>query len=148
MDEELFQKLGITNYIIQTDMQGRPYFGGGMYMTPGDMLKFGQLYLNQGKWYGKQILSENWIERSLTNYLSLENTGDKNGYGFLWWHHTYTVNNKTIVTQEARGAGGQYIFLIPDLDVTVVITSGNFNNGKTQQPEQILKDYILPALML
>jgi CubicO group peptidase (beta-lactamase class C family) len=147
IDKYLFQKLGISNYIIQTDLRDKPYFGGGMYLTPKDMLKFGELYLNKGKWNDKQVLSKKWIKKSFTNYLNLENTADKNGYGYLWWHHTYIINGKEVKSIEARGAGGQYIFIIPKLKVVAVITSGNYRNRKSQQPEKILNNYILPLLM-
>ncbi|WP_027127304.1 serine hydrolase domain-containing protein [Gelidibacter mesophilus] len=146
MDKNLFQKLGISNYIIQTDMTGRPYFGGGMYLTPRDMMKFGELYLNKGKSNGKQILSENWVNNSFKNYRVLENTVDKNGYGYLWWHYKYNFKGTSIKSNEARGAGGQYIFVLPKLEMVVVITSGNYRNGKTQQPELILEKYILPYI--
>ncbi|WP_082106823.1 serine hydrolase domain-containing protein [Kordia zhangzhouensis] len=146
MDKYLFQKLEISNYIIQTDLKGKPYFGGGMYLTPRDMLKFGELYLNQGKWRCKRILSKKWVEDSFKNYRNLDNVPDKNGYGYLWWHHKYQVNGKRIESIEARGAGGQYIFVIPSLKIVVVITSGNYKNGKTQQPEKIFEEYILPFL--
>jgi len=147
IDKNLFQKLNITNYIIQTDNKGTPYFGGGMYLTPRDMLKFGQLYLNKGVWNNKRILSEKWINKSFNKYHVLENTNDKNEYGYLWWHKTYVVNNQSIKTIEARGAGGQYIFILPSLKAVAVITSGNFRNGKFQQPETILQEYILPSLL-
>lgn len=146
MDKNLFQKLEISNYIIQTDMAGRPYFGGGMYLTPRAMLKFGELYLNNGNWKGQQILSENWVKDSFKNYRVLENTVDKNGYGYLWWHNTYQVDGNSIKSIEARGAGGQYIFVLSELETVVVITSGNYRNGKTQQPELILEKYILPYI--
>lgn len=146
MDANLFQKLEISNYIIQSDMNGNPYFGGGMYLTPKDMLKFGELYLNEGKWNSTRILSKKWVNDSFTNYRVLENTKDKNGYGYLWWHHTYQVNGENVASIEARGAGGQYIFVIPSLKTVVVITSGNFRNGKTQQPEKIFENYILPHI--
>ena len=113
MDKYLFQELEITNYIIQTDLKGKPYFGGGMYLTPKDMLKFGELYLNNGKWKRKRVLSKKWVKDSFKNYRSLENVPEKNGYGYLWWHNTYQVNGKNIKSIEARGAGGQYIFVIP-----------------------------------
>ncbi|WP_159779168.1 serine hydrolase [Flavobacterium sp. 9AF] len=146
MDRNLFQKLHISNYIIQTDLKGKPYFGGGMYLTPRDMLSFGELYLNYGKWNSKRIISRKWVNDSFKNHHALENTIDKNGYGYLWWHNTYFSKGKKIKTIEARGAGGQYIFIIPSLKVVVVITSGNFRNGKTQQPEKIFEDYILPNI--
>ncbi len=147
IDQNLFLPLGISNYIIQTDMTGKPYFGGGMYLTPRDMLKFGQLYLNKGIWKNKRILSKKWVKKSFRNYLNLENAPEKNGYGYLWWHHSYAINGKEIKSIEARGAGGQYIFVIPKLKAVAVITSGNYRNNKGQQPEKILGKYILPAIM-
>ena len=148
MDEKLLHPLGISNYIIQTDHTGRtPYFGGGMYLTPRDMLKFGQLYLNQGTWNGKQIIPKGWVEQSFKKHTRLEDVKDKNEYGYQWWHRTYTVKGNEFKSIEARGAGGQYIFVIPELVTVVVVTSGNFRNGKLlQQPEKILESYILPAL--
>jgi hypothetical protein len=83
MDKTLFQKLNISNYIIQSDGHGIPYFGGGMYLTPRDMLKFGQLYLSEGKWKNERIVSKEWVKKSFKNYHILENTQDKNGYGYL-----------------------------------------------------------------
>jgi CubicO group peptidase (beta-lactamase class C family) len=146
MDKNLFQKLEISNYIIQTDLKGKPYFGGGMYLTPKDMLKFGELYLNKGSFESQRVLSKNWAKNSFKNYLNLENVPDKNGYGYLWWHNTYQVNGKNIKSNEARGNGGQYIFVIPSLKIVVVVTSGNYKNEKTQQPELIFEKYILPYL--
>ncbi len=148
MDQRLLAPLGITNYIIQTDNTGMtPYFGGGMYLTPRDMLKFGQLYLNKGQWNGVQVISESWVRESFQKHSRLEDAKDKNEYGYQWWHKTYTVNGSEIASIEARGAGGQYIFVLPGLDAVAVITSGNFRNGSLlQQPEEILETYILPAL--
>lgn len=148
IDQHLFQKLGISNYIIQTDINGRPYFAGGMYLTPLDMLRFGELYIGKGRWQDKRILSQKWIYKSLLNYHSLENVPEKNGYGYLWWHHNYYLDGQVIRTLEARGAGGQYIFLVPSLEMVTVITSGNYKNGKTQQPELLFEKYILPYLDL
>ncbi|MFK7924412.1 MAG: serine hydrolase domain-containing protein [Bacteroidia bacterium] len=145
--EKIFQPLGIEGYVIQNTPEKFMYLGGGMLMRPQDMLKFGQLYLNQGVWQGQQILPKSWIEASTQNYLPLANTNDKNGYGYYWWHHTYEVKGKTIHSVEARGAGGQYIFVIEELDLVVAITSGNFRNGRFFQPEIIMRDYILPAIL-
>ncbi|GAA4272941.1 serine hydrolase [Aquimarina gracilis] len=148
MHEKLFAPLGITNYINQTDdTEAIPYFGGGMLLTPRDLLKFGQLYLNKGSWKGKRIISEKWIKESFKKYRKLQDARDKNEYGYLWWHDTYIVNKKSFTTIEARGAGGQFIFIIPELESVVVITSGNFRNRKGNQPRTILKEYILPAII-
>ncbi len=147
MDQKLFAPLGISNYILNTEeTQTMPYFGGGMLLTSRDILKFGQLYLDKGKWKGNQIVSENWIKESFKKHNRLEDTSDKNEYGYQWWHDTYLINGKGIETIEARGAGGQFIFIIPALESVVVITSGNYRNRKGNQPRDILQEYILPAI--
>ncbi|UZR98431.1 serine hydrolase domain-containing protein [Chondrinema litorale] len=148
MDEKLFAPLGITNYINQTDdTETTPYFGGGMLLTSRDLLKFGQLFLDKGKWKDQQIISEKWVEESFQKHMQLQDVKDKNEYGYLWWHDTYIINEKAIKSIEARGAGGQFIFVLPELEAVVVITAGNFRNGKGNQSRDILKEYILPAIV-
>lgn len=146
MDRFLFEPLGITDYVLQQDDRGRPYFGGGWYLRPRDMLTFGQAYLDGGLWKGHRVLSEDWVKKSTMTRLILENHPEKPGYGYLWWSYSYTVGTRTYKTIEARGAGGQYIFLVPSEGLVVVVTSGNFRNGRTNQPEKIFGDYILAGL--
>jgi len=148
MHKEFFKPLGITNYILNTDdSKVTPYFGGGLHLTPRDMLKFGQLYLNKGLWNDRRIISEKWVNDSFKKHTHLEDVSDKNAYGYFWWHNTYTVNERRLESIEARGAGGQYIFIIPELNVVIVITSGNYRNGKTRQPENIVQEYLLSAIV-
>ncbi|MEL6975373.1 MAG: serine hydrolase, partial [Bacteroidota bacterium] len=148
MQENFFAPLGITNYVLNMDDKGIPYFGGGLYLTPRDMLKFGQVYLNKGTWNGRRVLSEAWVNASFEKQTQLENVSDKNEYGYFWWHQDYTVNGRTIASIEARGNGGQYIFVIPELNTVVAITSGNYRKGQLlRQPEKILENYILPKLV-
>ena len=146
IDQKLFSPLGIKNYLLQNDCFRNPYFGGGWFLTSRDFLKFGMMYQNGGKWKGKQIVGKEWIESSWKSYLPLENHPQKNPYGFLWWHHRYKVGGQMINSIEARGAGGQYLFVIPQFDLVIVITSGNFRNGRVWQPEKIVEQYILPAI--
>lgn len=57
------------------------------------------------------------------------------------------IDKKTIRSIEARGAGGQFIFVVPDLEVVAVVTTGNYRNGKTGQPLEMFRDYTHPALL-
>jgi len=150
-DEALFKPLGIDNYrIFMRPEDAGVYLGGGMYLRPRDMLKIGQLYLDGGKWQGKQILSEKWVKESFEKYGRLEPL-DRNGneYGYLWWHENYDVGDEVIASLEARGNGGQYIFVVPELDIAAVITAGNYRGGleMTRQSQRIFAGYILPALI-
>lgn len=149
-EEALFRPLGIDSYRIYMDPTGIPHMGGGMYLRPRDMLKIGQMYLDAGKWRGQRILSESWVTESFGRYGRLEPI-DRNGseYGYLWWHENYEVNGKTVDSVEARGNGGQYIFVVPELTIVAVITSGNYGGGlaMTRQPQAIFQRYLLPALL-
>jgi CubicO group peptidase (beta-lactamase class C family) len=149
-EKNLFGPLGIERYSIYMDPMGVPYMGGGMHLLPRDMLKIAQMYLDGGRWQGRRILSASWIEESFDKYGRLEPL-DRNGneYGYLWWHETYEVNGESIDSIEARGNGGQYIFVVPELDVVAVITSGNYRGGlaMTRQPQSIFEQYVLPALL-
>ena len=144
----LFDPLGVQHYKFFLDPTGIVYMGGGLYLRPRDMLKFGQLYLDGGVWQGRRVLDEGWIDESWGRYGRLAPL-DRNGhqYGYLWWHHQYELGDRTIETVEARGNGGQYIFVVPSLDLVVVITSGNFRNGKTREPEDIMRRFVLPAVL-
>jgi CubicO group peptidase (beta-lactamase class C family) len=148
-EDALFAPLGIDQYRIYLDPIGVPYMGGGMYLRPRDMLKIGQMYLDDGRWNGRQVLSKSWVTESFGKYGQLEPL-DRNGnqYGYLWWHETYDIGGRRISSVEARGNGGQYIFVIPELNAVVVITSGNYRGGleMTRQPQRILEQFLLPAL--
>ena len=149
-DEALFTPLGIDDYKIymRPDYAGA-YLGGGMYLKPRDMLKIGQLYLDNGIWNGKRLLSREWVEESFGQYGRLEPL-DRNGnqYGYLWWHENYDVDGRTIASIEARGNGGQYIAVLPEFNAVAVLTAGNYQGGleMTRQSQRMLRDYVLPAL--
>ena len=147
-DRALFKPLGIQTYKFLLDPTGIPYMGGGLYLRPRDMAKFGQLYLDGGMWRGQRVVSERWVDESTGKYGRLAPL-DRNGhqYGYLWWHHQYQIGDRVNETIEARGNGGQYIFVVPELELVTVITSGNFRNGRTRQPEEILRRFILPAAL-
>lgn len=82
----------------------------------------------------------------MQQHLILENTFDLNPYGYYFWHKTYEVGSRSFSSVEARGAGGQYVFILPQHDLIVVILSGNYQNNKGFQPERIMQEYILPEI--
>ncbi len=107
-------------------------------MIPRDMAKFGLLYLNGGKWNNKQVISADWVKRSLLKHTIINDMG----YGYLWWHQWLNVNGTKHNGITAKGNGGQRIYLWPDLNMVTVITGGNFN---IQSPsDKLLIEYILP----
>lgn len=95
----------------------------GFKMSARDLVKFGQLYLNKGKWDGKQIIPEDWIDRITDDYTITGKKLLRSGHGYLWW---VPVDNKSREmgipegTYVASGFGNQKIVVIPDWDTVIV----------------------------
>ena len=121
-------------------------------ITPRNMLKFGLLYLNNGRWNGKQIISKEWVEESTKISYKFDNPYN-DGYGYFWWIRTFELNGKKYKTYYAAGNGGQYIFIFPEIEMVIVFTGGNYNDYGYRNPREILiqpfiitDNYILRAL--
>jgi CubicO group peptidase (beta-lactamase class C family) len=113
--EYLFKPLGIWSVRWPRDPQGIYYGGQDIWLTPRDMAKFGQLYLNNGIWEGKQVVPAEWVALSAETYFSYS----QGGYGYQWW--TWPESG----IYYASGAYDQRIYIVPDLDMVVVITADN-----------------------
>ena len=117
--EYLFDKLDMDSVECTTDPQGISDGGNGFAMNIYDMAKFGQLYLNNGVWEGEQIISSEWIEQSTT--LQFDRSSGSADYGYQWWVRTFGDQNYPAYF--AQGHFGQYIFVVPDLELVVAFTS-------------------------
>ncbi|MFX0055645.1 MAG: serine hydrolase domain-containing protein [Promethearchaeota archaeon] len=139
--ENLFTPLGISSSDVfwPYDNQGRSWGHGGVEMLPRDMAKFGYLYLNNGTWDGEQIVSAEWVQLSSATQITFNEYA---GYGYQWW--TYPTD--IVEVYSAEGYQGQYIFVIPSLDMVVVFTS-NVAPYQTYPQSAILFDFIIPAAM-
>ncbi len=138
--ENLFGKLGVNNFKwdFKPDNSSSEDFCQ-LHMRPRDMAKFGLLYLNEGKWNGKQLISSEWIKTSLSKHSVVNDTD----YGYLWWRQWLNVKGTRVDGITAKGNGGQRIYLWPHLKMVVVITGGNYNERSPSDELQIR--YILPA---
>lgn len=137
----LFNELGIKKHKWKVYDNGITETGGGLKLLPGDMMKFGLLYLNHGKWKDKQIISSEWVKSSTENQTF---TGNQY-YGYNWWIKSYTIDNATFNVYYALGHGEQTIMVIPEANVVFVMTAGNFFQTP-QRLDEIMTDYILPSL--
>jgi CubicO group peptidase (beta-lactamase class C family) len=139
---------------------GEGYLGGGAFLRPRDLLKVGQAYLNRGEWNGRRIVPAEWITESTrprmeispasTGY-SEEEFGNYYGQGFdaLAWHlNPLTVAARTVPAYAATGNGGQVLLVIPEFELAVVFTGGNYMQGGVwgRWGQQIVGDRIIPAI--
>jgi CubicO group peptidase (beta-lactamase class C family) len=118
-NEALGKPLGFTLARWPQDPQGIYFGGNDMLMTPRQMLAFGELYLRRGRAGGVQVVPESWVAQSLEPRGRSRFSGDEYGYG--WWIREMGGHD----AYYAWGFGGQYIFVVPTLDLVVVTTSAS-----------------------
>ena len=135
---ELLGRMNITQYHWEPAVSGLPKSAAGSSILSRDMLKFGQLILNKGKWKGEQLIPEAYLVRVTTPSQINEH------YGFFWWVDDFTVGGKTYHSIQGRGAGGQFIFMFPELDLVAVVTSHNKGMGEILKtlPQRIIPAFV------
>lgn len=133
-EKYLFGPLGISEYYWPSNPQGISIGWGNLRMLPHDMAKIGYLYLQNGIWGGEQILPAEWVSASTSKHISATL---QDGYGYQWWIDSPDV-------YMALGYAGQFIFVVPDLDLVVVFTS-DLSEAEFYTPQRLLDTYILPS---
>lgn len=129
---KLFTPLHITEVDWELSPEGYNTGGWGLHIQTESLAKFGQLLLDGGKWHGRQLLPADWVKSMMTE----QQPGT--GYGFQMWQCEYPG------AWRADGALGQYILVIPDKDMVVVITECTLIDGARQR--RLVWDKLLPAL--
>ncbi|MDQ2889733.1 MAG: beta-lactamase family protein [Gemmatimonadota bacterium] len=142
-DEMVAQPLDITHYAINLTPTGEMYGGGGVHMTPRDLLKFGALYLNHGSWRGRRVVSPEWVRESTSKQVSAPTGAD----GFAWHLYTLTANGRSYREYEANGNGGQFLIVLPELDIAVVFTAGNYGQYGIWRKfrDELMPRYVISA---
>lgn len=127
-EENLFRPLGITAYdwsFMAED--GYRLMDGSLQLRPRDMAKLGMLLRNEGNWQGRQVVSADWIQRSTSPQIA---TDGPEKYGYLWWLSDFPGRDGMQPVVFANGRGSQLIAWFPGLDLILVVTGGNEDNGK------------------
>jgi len=134
--EKLFEPLGITHVKWYTDVKGRNWGYSRLYLEPRDMAKIGYLFLNEGEWDGKQIVSSEWVEDATSKHLDANILPP--GYGYQW---RVSPNGY----YSAAGYKGQFIHVVPDLDLIMVTTSRDANDFN--RIFDLLETFVIPAVI-
>ncbi|MFN2398352.1 MAG: serine hydrolase domain-containing protein [Gemmatimonadaceae bacterium] len=145
MWELVGQPLGMQHYYIQLTPLGEGYMGGGWRFRPRDFMKLGQLYLNGGTWGGRRVLSEDWVKRSTEPRYPM---GSLSKYGYLWWVWDYPYEGRKVQAYFASRNGGQYVMVIPKLDLVFAAYGGNYNDAANwTTARQLVPRYVLAAVL-
>ncbi len=143
-EKYLFDPLDITVGGWDKDPQGNYMGGNNLALKPADMLKIGQMLIDNGEFGEQRIIPTDWIIDSFKTYTY--SNYNPYGYGYQWW------NTKTgdYTTFFAWGHGGQYIMMIPELDAVVVMTSSVTNGSRRRTYKRpvftLLEEHIIPFL--
>ena len=125
-NEFLFSPLGIGKRQWAVDNRGYNMGGVCLILTVKDMLKIGELVLNNGIYNGYQIISENWIIESTTTHANATGYIPYAGkYGYCWW--TGEILGQSYIL--AMGYGGQFLFIFKELNLVIATLSSYLNNG-------------------
>jgi CubicO group peptidase (beta-lactamase class C family) len=120
LQPRLFEPLGITQPVWNTNWQGISLGGYGLSVRTEDIARFGQLYLQKGKWQDKQLVPKDWVEMATSKQVSNGSNPKSDwdqGYGFQFWR----CRNGAY---RGDGAFGQYCVVLPEQDAVIAITSG------------------------
>ena len=134
----LFEPLGIETPQWDASPQGVSIGGYGLYLRTEDIAKFGQLYLQQGQWEGKQLVPREWIEQATSKQVANGSNPDSDweqGYGFQFWrcrHGAY----------RGDGKDGQICLVLPEQDAVIAITA---NTRDMQGELNVIWEKLLPA---
>jgi CubicO group peptidase (beta-lactamase class C family) len=142
---KLFSPLGITDFEWLGSLAGVPSAASGLRLRPRDLAKFGSIYVHEGRWNGREVVSREWIFESTRRRLTFPGQSAR-GYGYQWWHACYQVPSGRLEVPTAVGNGTQRVFLLRAHQTVVTVLAGRYNDFSTNPPERLLLDFIVPAL--
>lgn len=135
--ESLASPLGFSLSYWSQDPQGIYFGGNNLEMTPRQMMRFGQLYLNGGRFGDSQVLSRQWVEESFQPR-ARSPRGQGRFYGYGWWLRDLAGLQVPV----AWGYGGQLIFVVKELDLVVVATSDSVPSSGRRSHLRSLYDLV------
>ena len=144
----LFAPLQIVNADWWLTPTGLPVGGSGLFLKPRDLAKIGQLWLDGGTWNGQRIVSADWVAATITPHVDVSGiVGNSEAYGYQWWLDELSYAGQPVETWITSGYGGQYLFVIPSLELVVAFTGHNYTNAEgIANLFRIVQSRLLPAL--
>ena len=147
--ENLFDPVGIGPTGWSKGFNGEPVPSSGLRMTPRDLPRIGQLILNGGKWEGRQVVPADWLERSSKPYVAVD---ESRRYGYFWYvgelQYGSPPNRPIAHWIGAFGYGGQCLFVMPELDLVIAITAGNYADANQRMPPiRVIREVVLASVV-
>jgi CubicO group peptidase (beta-lactamase class C family) len=139
----LFEPLGITDWQWMSYDNGALSAASGLRLRPRDLLKIGQLVLGRGAWNGRQVVPADWIEQSTRPQIDATDFL----YGYQWWLGRALLEGRELPWVAGFGLGGQRLFIVPALDLAVVVTAGLYTSpAQHAVPWEIFRRHVLSSI--
>ena len=146
-EEKLFKPIGINRYYWKITPKGEVDTEGGLYLSAYDLARIGYLFMNEGRWEDKQIVSKEWVTASTSSVVAdirPDNDRKDTGYGYQWWVPVKENHGTDVFA--GNGYGGQFLQVVPEHDLIVVFNGWNIHERTELSSWLALRDRILPAL--
>ncbi|HMK81527.1 MAG TPA: serine hydrolase [Xanthobacteraceae bacterium] len=145
----LFDPLGIGQTVWTNGLNGEPAAASGLRMTPRDLARIGQLLLNRGQWEERRVVPAAWLEASFAPHVSVD---EQRRYGYFWYVGDFQYgkppNQPLAHWIGAFGYGGQRLFVLPELEIAIAITAGNYADEKQWMPPiRVVREVVLPSVL-
>ncbi|MEL6823390.1 MAG: serine hydrolase, partial [Calditrichota bacterium] len=151
LSRNLLEPLGIAEFLIEHDAFGDADGGSGISLSAYDLAKIGQLLLDNGSLKNEaepdaELIPAQWLETVWKEQFDL---GDEaqSSYGYFWWTKAMPFKEGSVKVHYAAGMGGQYLMIIPELDIVCVFLATDELNKRLGKPFELLQNYILPAVV-
>jgi CubicO group peptidase (beta-lactamase class C family) len=131
--QHLFGPVGIRDWFWKRTPAGIPDTEGGLYLASEDLARLWYLFLREGSWDGRQVVSRDWVRTSVAPAIAVGNRPGGAQYGLKWWLYRNPTDS-TRVMWAGSGFGGQFPVAIPEEDLIVVINQWNILPGRPSLP--------------
>jgi CubicO group peptidase (beta-lactamase class C family) len=158
-DSTIARPLQFGTYYWNLMPGGESYLGGGAFLRPRDFLKLGQTFLDGGVWNGRRVVPQSWASESVAPqaHISPATTGREGEAfrqvywetddGYAWHRLDVRSGEQHYLAYLANGNGGQLLLVLPQFDLVVMFTAGNYQQGVwNRERDDIVGALILPAL--
>ena len=146
--DELFQPLGIEGATWQAGSDGMHNGASEIRLTVPDLLRIGRMMADGGRWQGRQVVPSGYVQLATSRQVPTDSPvrGPAHlwGYGFLWW--TGSTHGDDLPAFTAAGWGGQFIHVVPALDLVVVTATDAVSREVAGRTAALIRDYAVPAL--